>query len=335
MPRKTDNNFYSDENYRRLQKIVALFDELNKSFGSTTKDATKFTELYGNLEKELAKLGVVWDQNKKTRKELEESYRNQYNAVKAIKDQHSEILNIDEEFNLLWDKGNDKHYKDYQKLNQIKRDAQAIAKDLTKSEKEKTAEIQKQSKAYNDLENKLKQEEAKKAARKSNKEAIVGSIFGTSSQDIQDVKDGTYGFKFAVRVFGQVVDKFKKAVENGIEKNYNSTEATLNRITASNSNGGIFGWSKGNFSFGGRSYTGYKQINNAVVDRLSSDGLYDNISNTQVMEAMAKLTSEGGFGLEQSLAKAYQDTVINYLVPYLDTSTEAFNNIEMVMPRYI
>ena len=76
-------------------------------------------------------------------------------------------------------------------------------------------------------------------------------------------------------------------------------------------------------------------LNDAINDQLWQDGLYDNIANTDVMEAVAKLTSNSGFGLEEALVKGYQDTVIKYIVPYLDTTSEGFEMLEMVMPRNV
>ena len=156
-------------------------------------------------------------------------------------------------------------------------------------------------------------------------------MFGTSQQDLIDFEDGTLAIKTGSKIFLEAVKIFKEAVKESINKNYNSTEATLNRITASNR----ISWSSGSFSFGGRLYNGYNQINNAVNDQLWQEGLYNNISNTDVMESIAKLTSSSGFSLEEAIAKGYQDTVIKYIVPYLDTTSESFEMLEMLMPRNV
>lgn len=53
------------------------------------------------------------------------------------------------------------------------------------------------------------------------------------------------------------------------------------------------------------------------------------------MKRVGELTSTSGFSLEDAIAKGYQDTVIKYIVPYLDTASETFEMLEMTMPRNV
>ena len=100
-------------------------------------------------------------------------------------------------------------------------------------------------------------------------------------------------------------------------------------MTASNN----MSWNSGEFKLNGRAYQGFSNINNAIKDQLKEEGLYDNIAIKDVMEAANKITVQEGLNASDALTKGLQDTVIKYIVPYLDTSSEAFTNLEYLMPR--
>lgn len=291
------SNFFSDDNLKMLEKFVSLMDK---------------------MQKELKEAGVNQDTlNKKT--------KNQADMLDYINNQ--------------LEHGGDINVEKYQRMNELLSDARELSKQEYKTLEEK-AKIQdkinrklwERRDILKDIENQNKaQQRLDKIA--DTKREILYSAIGTNAQNVQDMKDGTYGMKAVARVFKEAVNIFKTAVETGVKANYETTENTLNRIVASNSTGGRFNWNRGNFSLGSNTYRGYKQINNAVVDSLNRDNLYNNISNTSVVEAAAKLTSESGFGLEEAISKGYQDTVIKYIVPYLDTTGEAFEDLEHIMPR--
>lgn len=291
------SNFFSDDNLKMLEKFVSLMDK---------------------MQKELKEAGVNQDTlNKKT--------KNQADMLDYINNQ--------------LEHGGDINVEKYQRMNELLSDARELSKREYKTLEEKAKlqdkinrKLWERRDILKDIENQNKaQQRLDKIA--DTKREILYSAIGTNAQNVQDMKDGTYGMKAVARVFKEAVNIFKTAVETGIKANYETTENTLNRIVASNSTGGRFNWNRGNFSLGSNTYRGYKQINNAVVDSLNRDNLYNNISNTSVVEAAAKLTSESGFGLEEAIAKGYQDTVIKYIVPYMDTTSEAFESLEMMMPR--
>ena len=291
------NNFFSGDNLKILEKFIEAVDKMQKG---------------------LDKVAVSQDTiNKKTRQQAE----------------------LTDYINTQLEHGGENNVELYQRAGELLREVNEEAKKGYKNAEERAImedKINRKLWERRDILNSIdKQNKAQQRLDKITdaKKDLTYSVLGTNAQNVQDIKDGTYGLKLAANTFRKAVDIFKRAVEAGIDKNYNTTEASLNRIVASNSNQGTFGWNRGSFSFGGRSYTGYKQINNAVVDRLNDYGLYDNIGNTQVIEAASKLTAEGGFGLEEAVTKAFNDTVINYVVPYLDTSSEVFNSLEYLMPR--
>lgn len=330
-----NNGYFSDANFKRLEKVIKLLEQYNKSFDNTTtsmsayKNIEKALEKRLKLEEELHSLGIKDIQTEG--KKYKEQYENEKQIYKEREKQRkqSEKLNeAEKSFDLAIKNNNKTKINQYKQLNQIRDKAIKDASKLNISEKKRNEIIEEQSKAYKALEKSIQQTDKKQQL----KENVVGTIFGTSSSDIQSVNDGTYKFDFATKVFSKAVDTFKTAVKEGIDKNYNTAERTLNSIVASNSMSYGLGWSKGNFSFGGNTYTGYKQINNAINDQLSSEGLLNNIYNTDVMEAASNLTSSGGLSLESAIAKAYQDTVIRYIVPYLDTSSETFTTLEYLMP---
>lgn len=330
-----NNGYFSDANFKRLEKVIKLLEQYNKSFDNTTtsmsayKNIEKALEKRLKLEEELHSLGIKDIQTEG--KKYKEQYENEKQIYKEREKQRkqSEKLNeAEKSFDLAIKNNNKTKINQYKQLNQIRDKAIKDASKLNISEKKRNEIIEEQSKAYRALEKSIQQADKKQQL----KENVVGTIFGTNSSDIQSINDGTYKFDFATKVFSKAVDTFKTAVKEGIDKNYNTAEQTLNSIVASNSMSYGFGWSKGNFSFGGNTYTGYKQINNAINDQLSSEGLLNNIYNTDVMEAASNLTSSGGLSLESAIAKAYQDTVIRYIVPYLDTSSETFTTLEYLMP---
>lgn len=354
-------SYFSEQSYKNLEKAVNIMTKLESVTKSTTLSNEEQVRLITKYKQQLDELGVKQNANLKAlQRELDvekeimatrqkeanlenvraeaEKKRNKERRTQQNRDE--KVREFERAFQRETADKSVEEIKRQRELDKIHDEAIRKIKDLRIGEEKRkkileqaTAEYKKQleiNKAQVEAERVAK---AKEDAKQDFKESAVQSIFGTSKQDVQAIKDGTYKWTFATKVFSKAVEQFKNAVKDGIEKNYNSAQATLNRIVANNSNGGAFNWSGGGFSFGGRSYSGYKQINNAITDQLSADDLYNNIGNTDVMEAVAKLTNEGGFGLEEALKKGYQDTVIKYIVPYLDTTSEAFDSLEMLMPR--
>ena len=358
-------SYFSEQSYKNLEKAVNIMTKLESVTKSTTLSNEEQVRLITKYKQQLDELGVKQNANLKSlQRELDvekeimetrkkearieeqkveaEKKRNKDRQAQQKRDER--VREFERAFQRETSDKNAEEIRQQRELDKRKDDALKKIKDLRLSEakrkeilEQSTAEYKRQLEANKQI-NKAQAEakrvaKAKEDAKQDFKESAVQSIFSTSKQDVQAIKDGTYKWTFATKVFSKAVEQFKNAVKEGIEKNYNSAQATLNRIVANNSNGGAFNWSRGGFSFGGRSYSGYKQINNAITDQLSADDLYNNIGNTDVMEAVAKLTNEGGFGLEEALKKGYQDTVIKYIVPYLDTTSEAFDSLEMLMPR--
>lgn len=347
-------SYFSDSAYKNLQDAVKLMgqylDEQKKSY-ATDREKEEQMKRLTRYEQELKDLGVQRNeinerhlQNRKDELKYEtevfKAQQKQIREKKAQQKRDERAREFEKAFQLETSGRTAEEIRQQRILDQIKEDGLKRVQDLRlnedkrkKIQEETTAEYNRQLKAFQQLNEATKEaerkKEAKKNARKDFVENGVGALVGTNSQAIQDVQDGTYWWKFGTKVFSEAVNQFKQAVKMSIDKNYNNTENTLNRITASNR----ISWSSGSFNFGGNTYTGYSKINNAVNDQLWKDSLYNNIANTDVIEAVAKLTSSGGFGLEEALAKGYQDTVIKYIVPYLDTTTEAFDNLEMIMPR--
>lgn len=361
-------SYFSEQSYKNLEKAVNIMTKLENVAKSTTLSNEEQVRLITKYKQQLDELGVKQNANLKAlQRELDvekeiiatrqkeanlenvraeaEKKRNKERRTQQNRDE--KVREFERAFQRETADKSVEEIKRQRELDKIHDEAIRKIKDLRIGEEKRkkileqaTAEYKKQlemNKAQVEAERVAK---AKEDAKQDFKESAVQSIFGTSKQDVQAVKDGTYKWTFATKVFSKAVEQFKNAVKEGIEKNYNSAQATLNRIVANNSAGGRFGWDKGSFSSSkingfttNKSYTGYKQLNDAITDQLSADDLYNNIGNTDVLEAMAKLTNEGGFGLEEALAKGYQDTVIKYIVPYLDTTSEAFDSLEMLMPR--
>lgn len=354
-------SYFSEQSFKNLEKAVNIMTKLESVTKSTTLSNEEQVRLITKYKQQLDELGVKQNANLKSlQRELDvekeimatrqkeanlenaraeaEKKRNKERQTQQKRDE--KVREFERAFQRETADKSVEEIKRQRELDKIHDEAIRKIKDLRIGEEKRkkileqaTAEYREQLKINKAQVEAERVTKAKEDAKQDFKESAVHSIFGTSKQDVQAIKDGTYKWTFATKVFSKAVEQFKNAVKEGIEKNYNSAQATLNRIVANNSNGGAFNWSRGGFSFGGKSYSGYKQINNAITDQLSADDLYNNIGNTDVMEAMAKLTNEGGFGLEEALAKGYQDTVIKYIVPYLDTTSEAFDSLEMLMPR--
>lgn len=330
-----NNGFFSEANFKRLEKVVKLVEQYNNALNNTTTSLTAYKNIEKALEKrlkleeELHKLGLKDIQVEGQKyKEQYENEKQIYNEKVKQQKQNEKLSEAEKAFDLAVKENNKNKINQYKELEKIRNTAIKNASKLNISEKKRAEIIEEQSQAYKELERNIKQAEAKQQL----KENVIGSIFGTSSSDIQSIQDGTYKFSFAAQVFSKAVDTFKTAIKEGIDNNYNTAEKTLNSIVASNSRGYGLNWNSGTFTFGNSTYTGYKQINNAINDQLSSEGLLNNIYNTDILEATSTLTSSGGLSLESAISKAYQDTVIKYIVPYLDTSSETFTTLEYLMP---
>ncbi len=344
-------NYFSEESYRNLQKAVDIMTKLEQVTKGAVENQTEQVELVTRYKAQLAELGV---KKGETLKSLERELEIENEIMKA----RAKEANIEKD-NIKNQKTRErvaKFERDYQReisdrkreeieqqreLDKLYDEAKKKVAERTLSEKEYNEELNKVAQKYKEINEANRIKNARASTKQEIKEGAVNTLFGTSKQDVQDIKDGVYWWKFGLKVFNKAVEVFSDSVKRGIDANYNSTENTLNRIITNNSGGGRFGWSRGGFSSSniqgfddGKSYTGFKQINDAITDQLSVDGLYDNVSNTDVMEAIANVTNQSGFGLEDAIAKGYQDTVIKYIVPYLDTTTEAFDDLEMIMPRY-
>lgn len=330
-------SFFSEKAFNDLKKAIDIMTKLESISKSERLNVERQVDLITRYRSQLEKLGV-------SRADTLESLQREYDYEKEIYEQKLLKAKVDERASkakekeekrnkiiMQWEKdfadatsGRSKEeIANQQKLNKIKEDGLKVASDLRRNDETRNELLEKYSKMYRD-----EVDRQKKVSRLQNN---LGTAFGVSSSDMQDVKDGSYLGKKAAEIFSKAVGVFADAVKAGIDKNYNTTEETLNRITASNR----ISWNRGYFSFGDKDYSGYKQINNAINDQLLSEGLFNNIDNTEVLKATAQLTSSGGFSLEEAIAKGYQDTVIKYIVPYLDTSSEAYKSLEMLMPRYV
>lgn len=362
-------SYFSETAFKNLEKAIQKLEQYNRLQQQMTKaSAEQYQNMYITADKyakELKDMGIdinsnlgalkrqyetekeIYDLRVKERKAKEEADRLvEFNKQKKLKlEEKDKILNETRaKFNRLIADDTKEHIAQQERLYRLQERAVKESADENKNAKEKAEAMKKYVDLYNKLDNKIKnaraiekRDEGIKNAKQNFIENGVGSLFGTNSQAIQDIKDGTYWWKFGTKVFSEAVTQFKNAINEGINTNYNSTEKTLNRITASNR----MSWSSGKFNLGDNTYIGYHNINNAINDKLWQEGLYDNIKNTDVMEATAELTSTKGFGMDKNkvsitaLDKAYQDTVIKYIVPYLDTANEAFEMLEMTIPRNV
>ena len=321
---------------KTMEKAVKLFEEMQRQVSKATGGVGELEKIAKKFSNDLGEIGVHWKADINNIDEAAKKYKVQLTYMKEMAKQETEREKRQARLNDLMEHGNTKYAEYYERISDLTQGINKAQQDYIKGNGDALKlenTILSKLREKQDILESIRSAENRDNARKAAKEDLIYSLFGTNAQNIQDIKDGTYGMKAVARVFKEAVNIFKTAVEDGIKANYETTENTLNRIIASNSGGGRFGWNRGNFSIGGSNYAGYKQINNAVVDSLNRDNLYNNISNTAVVEAAAKLTSESGFGLEEAIAKGYQDTVIKYIVPYMDTTSEAFESLEMMMPR--
>lgn len=329
-------SFFSEKAFNDLKKAIDIMTKLENISKSERLNAEKRAELFTRYKSQLEDLDI---KQSDTLKSLQREYDiekdiYEQKVLKAKTDERARKAKEKEEkqnkITMQWEKDfadeiadrSKEEIANQQKLNKIKEDGLKAAKDLRRNDETRNELLKKYSKMYRD-----EVERQKKVSRLQNN---LSTAFGVSNSNIQDVKDGSFIGKKAAEIFSKAVGVFASAVKAGIDKNYNTAEETLNSITASNR----ISWNRGHFSVEGKDYFGYKQINNAVNDQLLSEGLFNNIDNTEVLKATAQLTSSGGFSLEEAIAKGYQDTVIKYIVPYLDTSSEAYESLEMLMPRY-
>lgn len=367
------NGVFSEENFRRLEKAVNLLEEHQKklekyysTIANQNERTAKVVQASIDVTEEIAKLtGERITDHQTLLNDLVQELRlereiksEKVDAEIKQKDINKAMKELQERLEET-EKGYSRTLDEQRKYNKLQEN---LAKELAKYndgseerielEKQLTAELEKQKKK---IEQTRKEEEKeletdkerlklkKQDAMKSYKEQHpLMQALGINSADIQALKDGTYALKGLIGVLTSVVNLFFGNMDAGIERNFNTTETTLNRITASNSGSSSrLSWSKGKintsningFNVSG-SYNGIQDLSNLIVDQLQADNLQNNISNTEVREAIAKLTSTSGFGLEEAIAKGYQDTVIKYIVPYLDTTTASFESLEMLMPRY-
>lgn len=323
-------------NLKTMQQVVKILNEAVdkvEKLGHNVDKAKKVASEYNAI---LKSMGVDLKLNSKNLDATLDKCTVRLNYMKKLAKEEEAQAKRQARLNELTEHGNSIYAEYYERVSDLTQGINKAQQEYIKGNGDAVKlenTILSKLREKQDILNTIQESERKSNAIKSTKQDAVYSLLGTNAQNVQDVKDGTYILKTAVKVFSKAVEVFKQAVEDGVRANYESTENTLNRIVANNSAGGRFSWNRGSFGIGGKSYTGYKQINNAVVDQLNGDNLYNNIGNTAIVEAAAKLTNEGGFGLEEAIAKGYQDTVIKYVVPYLDTTTEAFDSLEMLMPR--
>lgn len=334
--RRNSDGHLNEQSYKELKNIIKLYDELRNvkhtDSRATLQEIQAELDLREKLSDKIKNKGIknIQDEEQALR-ELYATEKNYWDIKKQEARDQEKLNRLTQEFNDIWSNDGKKSYNIQVEMNKLKADALKKATKLNTTEKQRQKIIEDALKKEKELENKYNKQKAKEGARDKVIDTLLGDNF-VKNGGMDAVKNGTYGLNMAVNIFASAVNMFKNAVKEGIDKNYNATEKYYNSITASNSLSYGLSYGKGSFSFGGRNYSGYKQINNAINDQLSSEGLLNNISNTDVLGAAATLTSSGGFSLEAAIAKGYQDTVIKYIVPYLDTSTDAFNTLEYVMP---
>ena len=338
-------NYFSEKAFKNLEKAIDLLIKYQSIEHKTAKDGAEAIqnqiELRTRYEKQLKALGVALDEDvaklqrqyeyekeiyesKKKQIALEEKQRQQRNREarenKRREESNRRASKMEKEIRELTDKSSKREVENQKKINSIMDEAIKKSKNLLLTEKQRK-EIRDNAVSAINIEKKRQQ-------RENSTISFVETALGLAGGSIDSAMEGGYGWKVITNTFAKAVEVFRDAVRESINANYNSTEKTLNSITASNR----ISWNSGSFSFGGRTYNGYSQINNAVNDKLWSEGLYNNIANTDVIEAAARLTTEDGLDLEKALAKGYEDTVIKYIVPYLDTASETFTNLDFLMP---
>lgn len=351
--------YFSESDLRNLETAINILNKyINAQEKMSKATAEEWQRLYDTSERYEKQLKAINYHTTDDIKMLQTKYDYMlriYNQEKQEEKDKRRSREDEKEYQRTLDKfrrltadDTKEHINQQEKLYKLQQRAAREISDETKNIKEKEQSTQRYIKLYDKLNSQIREQRriegrnlAQSNAKEDIKYGVASSLFGTTKQDVQDIKDGVYWWKFGLKIFNKAVETFSESVKQGIDANYNSTENTLSRIVASNSGGGRFGWNSGGFSASniqgfttGKSYSGFKQINNAITDQLSADNLYDNIANTEVMSAIADVTTKSGFGLEEAIAKGYQDTVIKYIVPYLDTTTEAFDDLEMIMPRH-
>lgn len=297
------------EQVELVTRYKAQLAELGVKKGETLKSLERELEIENEIMKARAKEANIEKDNIKNQKTRERVAKFERDYQREISDRKREEIEQQRELDKLYD------------------EAKKKVAERTLSEKEYNEELNKVAQKYKES----RRNEKLADARRDFVENGVGSIFGVNSSIIKEVKDGTYKWKLLTDVFKKAVDLFSASVKQSIDANYNTTEAILNGMTASNN----MSWNSGEFKLNGRAYQGFSNINNAIKDQLKEEGLYDNIAIKDVMEAANKITVQEGLNASDALTKGLQDTVIKYIVPYLDTSSEAFTNLEYLMPRNI
>lgn len=335
--------YFSEEDLRRLEKAIDILNKYNKALesmsGVTAQKYMDIQDVTERYEKELKKINYHTTDDLKL-------LQSQYNQMQRIYQQEKEIEKTKskysytdrelqkqtEKFNRLTVADTKEHIAQQEQLYKLKQRAAKEMADENKSAKKRAESTEKYVKLYERLNAQIQKErrnEGIKDAKKSFIENGVGSLFGVNSETIKSVKDGTYKWQVLTNVFQKAVELFSNSVKQSIQANYDTTENTLNNITASNR----MSWNGGNFSLGGKAYNGYSMLDSAVKDQLKTEGLYNNIAVKDVVEATTKLTTQEGLGITDAINKGLQDTIIKYIVPYLDTSSEAYTNLEYLMPR--
>lgn len=344
------NNYWSEDDLVNLKKVIQIMEQylgqlkdLNNAQKGYIKDAVQRNKLDQEYETQLNKLGYSLSQLNNL-DNYEETYRIkskellQQKAINEFEKELGILRSSNDKETIKYKKEINSYYDEaVEKIKEISRketDVNKLQKEVDKIAAKVNEKEQARTKIYKEQQEQLQKqkqiEENKKRTPEKNARDI-NRIFGTNI-DIASVESGTSLWNAAISIFAKAVDEFKQAVTGGINKNYNTTEQVLNSIVASNAGAYNLSWSRGNFSFGGRNYSGFSKINNAITDQLSQDKLLNNINNTDVMNAVSSLTSTSGYSLENAIAKGYRDTVIKYIVPYLDTSSEAYNLLELRLP---
>lgn len=303
--------------WNKLYDTAERYEKQLKAINYSTTDDIKLLQTRLDYMRQIYDQEIQAESSKKRSQENEKAYQRELDRFRR--------LTVDD---------TREHINQQERLYKLQHRAAREMADETKSVKEKEESTQRYIKLYDKLNNRIKESRRNEKiadARRDFVENGVGSIFGVNSSTIKEVKDGTYKWKLLTDVFKKAVDLFSASVKQSIDANYNTTEAILNGMTASNN----MSWNSGEFKLNGRAYQGFSNINNAIKDQLKEEGLYDNIAIKDVMEAANKITVQEGLNASDALTKGLQDTVIKYIVPYLDTSSEAFTNLEYLMPRNI
>lgn len=301
----------------KLYDTAERYERQLKAINYSTTDDIKLLQTRLDYMRRIYDQEIQAESSKKRSQENEKAYQRELDRFRR--------LTVDD---------TREHINQQERLYKLQQRAAKEMADETKTAKEKEQSTQRYIHLYERLNNQINEARRNEGITNAKQDFIengVGSIFGVNSSIIKEVKDGTYKWRLLTDVFKKAVDLFSASVKQSIDANYNTTEAILNSMTASNN----MSWSRGSFSLGGKSYQGFSKINNAIKDQLKADGLYDNIAIKDVMEAANRITTQEGLNASDALNKGLQDTIIKYIVPYLDTSSEAFTNLEFLMPRNI